>query len=98
MADSPPVLLCHSYLPPCEGAYILATTKSGILLCATFRYRRNPTYYVSKPTTKQWEVIPNPKEKYSHCQAFAMVVLRSTPLHYKIVQFSPIDQNKFKYE
>lgn len=95
--------ICHSYLPPCEEeAHILATTKSGILLCATNTYAsangRIPTYYVGKPTTKQWEVISNPMETFSEDQIFAMVVLQSIPLRYKILQLSPIYHYGFEYQ
>ena len=69
---------------------IEASTKQGILLCVKSSEKRNlgvPEYFVCKPSTKQWQQMLNPKTRYK-TRRCAMVVLRSNPLHYKIVQFS----------
>ncbi|KAL0012202.1 hypothetical protein SO802_007310 [Lithocarpus litseifolius] len=69
---------------------IEASTKQGILLCMKSSETRNlgvPEYFVCKPSTKQWQQIPNPKTWYK-TKRCAIVVLRSNPLHYKIVWFS----------
>ena len=69
---------------------IEASTKQGILLCMKSSETRKlgvPEYFVCKPSTKQWQQIPNPKTRYK-TKRCAMVVLRSNPLHYKIVRFS----------
>ena len=67
-----------------------ASTKQGILLCVKSSETRIlgvPEYFVYKPSTKQWQQIPNPKTRYE-TKRCAMVVLRSNPLRYKIVWFS----------
>ncbi|CAK7325447.1 unnamed protein product [Dovyalis caffra] len=74
--------LSLNFLPDRRVA-IEASTKQGILLCRT----NHPRYYVCKPTTKQWQRIPNPKTRYETV-AIGMLVIRSKPLHYKIVKFS----------
>ncbi|KAF3439657.1 hypothetical protein FNV43_RR17935 [Rhamnella rubrinervis] len=55
-----------SFLP--LGAFpviILASAPQGILLCEKDTQKRNVRrYYVCKPTTKQWQAIPNPKTRY----------------------------------
>ncbi|XP_030970714.1 F-box protein At5g49610-like [Quercus lobata] len=66
---------------------IIAATKQGLLLCVDNYSCRNHKYYVCKPSTKQWKKIPNPRTRY-HTVRCAMVVLKSNPLHYKIIRFS----------
>ena len=66
---------------------IIAATKQGLLLCVDDYSSRNKKYYVCKPSTKQWRKIPNPRTRY-FTKRCAMVVLKSNPLHYKIIRFS----------
>ncbi|KAG5237750.1 F-box protein [Salix suchowensis] len=73
--------LSLNFLP--DRVEIQASTNQGILLCLTI----HPRYYVCKPTTQQWQKIPNPKTRY-HTLATGMIVIGSNPLHYKIVRFS----------
>ncbi|KAB5538963.1 hypothetical protein DKX38_016496 [Salix brachista] len=73
--------LSLNFLP--DRVEIQASTNQGILLCRTI----HPRYYVCKPTTQQWQKIPNPKTRY-HTLATGMIVIGSNPLHYKIVRFS----------
>ncbi|KAB5519322.1 hypothetical protein DKX38_023641 [Salix brachista] len=73
--------LSLNFLP--DRVEIQASTNQGIMLCQTL----HPRYYVCKPTTKQWQKIPNPKTRY-HTLATGMIVIRSNPLHYKIARFS----------
>ncbi|GAV58434.1 F-box domain-containing protein/FBA_3 domain-containing protein [Cephalotus follicularis] len=70
-----------------ERVKIEASTNQGILVCVNQTYSRIPRYYVCKPCTKQWRLIPNPKTKY-FTERVAMLVLRVNPLHYKIVRLS----------
>ncbi|XP_058002343.1 putative F-box protein At5g52610 [Hevea brasiliensis] len=63
---------------------IEASTSQGILLCRCNR-GTIPRYYVCKPSTKEWQIIPNPKTRYFN-ELFAMIVLKSNPLHYRILQ------------
>ncbi|CAK7357355.1 unnamed protein product [Dovyalis caffra] len=78
---------------PCP-VKIQASTNQGFLLCTHTLpiYPSVPRYYVCKPATNQWKQIPNPKARY-RTKAIGMVVLSSSPLHYKIVRFS---QPKFR--
>ncbi|GMY35979.1 F-box protein At5g49610-like [Fagus crenata] len=64
-----------------------ACTKQGIFLCVNNYTTKIPLYYVCKPSTKQWQKIPNPKTRF-FTQRCGMLVARSNPLHYKIVRFS----------
>ncbi|KAK9181284.1 hypothetical protein WN944_024421 [Citrus x changshan-huyou] len=70
-------------------ARILACTNQGLLLCLNSRPKchRIPEYYVCKPTTKEWQQIPNPKTRY-FARNVAMMVLRLDPLRYKIIRLS----------
>jgi len=74
--------LSLNFLP--ASIEIVASTNQGLLLCQT---HHRPQYYVCKPTTKQWQIIPNPKMRYQTLET-SMIVIRSNPLHYKIVRFS----------
>ncbi|CAN4083185.1 unnamed protein product [Withania somnifera] len=65
---------------------IEASTKQGLLCCvrwARYHYR----YHVCKPSTKQWLKLPNPKTRYRTVKV-ALIVLRSKPLHFKIIRLS----------
>ncbi|KAL4628414.1 hypothetical protein ACB092_05G237100 [Castanea dentata] len=73
---------------------IIAATKQGLLLCVDDYSCRNHKYYVCKPSTKQWKKIPNPRTRY-FTKRCAMVVLKSNPLHYKIIRFSTHPLCKF---
>ncbi|KAF3669551.1 hypothetical protein FXO38_07542 [Capsicum annuum] len=65
---------------------IVASSMQGFLCCVrTLRY--NDRYYICKPTTKQWFKLPNPKTRYSTVKV-ALIVLRSIPLHFKIIRLS----------
>lgn len=84
-----------NFLP--RSVAIEASSNQGILYCESqepqsLRNPRIPQYYVCKPSTKQWQVIPNPKTRY-FTERTGMIVLGSNPLHYKIVRFS---QPKFR--
>ncbi|XP_065879335.1 F-box protein At5g49610-like [Euphorbia lathyris] len=72
-------------LSPSPSVMIKASSLQGILVC--IEDKMIPRYYVCKPTTKEWERIPNPKTKY-FTESIAIKVLKSKPLHYKIVRLS----------
>ncbi|KAF2305739.1 hypothetical protein GH714_007941 [Hevea brasiliensis] len=77
----------------CVPVKIEASTSQGILLCS-YNRERIPRYYVCKPSTEEWQIIPNPKTRY-FTEGFAMIVLKSNPLHYRIVRFSrPLGSHK----
>ncbi|PON91275.1 F-box domain containing protein [Trema orientale] len=80
--------LSLSFLP---GLYkIEVSTKQGLLLCLGKNPKRSariPRYIVCKPTTQEWQQIPNPKTRY-FTRKTTMVVLGSNPIRYKIVRFS----------
>ncbi|KAB2618339.1 F-box protein [Pyrus ussuriensis x Pyrus communis] len=62
----------------------------GLVFCVSQNPRSSsvaPDYFVCKPTTLQYETLPNPKTRYFN-RITAMVVLRSKPLRYKIIRFS----------
>ncbi|PPR96101.1 hypothetical protein GOBAR_AA24571 [Gossypium barbadense] len=45
------------------------------------------SFYICKPTTQQWEVIPSPKPQFWKTN-ISMLVLGSNPLRFKIVRLS----------
>ncbi|XP_068302498.1 F-box protein At5g49610-like [Pyrus communis] len=62
----------------------------GLVFCVSQNPRSSsvaPDYFVCKPTTLQYETLPNPKTRYFN-RITAMVVLSSKPLRYKIIRFS----------
>ncbi|KAL0407872.1 UNVERIFIED_CONTAM: F-box protein [Sesamum radiatum] len=63
---------------------ILASCNHGILCCVR-RSGKNYRYYVCKPTTQQWQSLPNPKLRYETVSV-AVMVLGSDPFRYKIVR------------
>lgn len=69
---------------------IEAASKHGILLWIHRHYwtrrLRIPKYYVCKPSTKEWHHIPNPITHY-FTKMMGILVLRSKPIHYKMIQF-----------
>lgn len=74
------------FLP--RSSQILASSNQGILCCITRENGwRKERFYVCKPTTRQIQMLPNPKLRYT-TDRVAMVVLQSSPLRYKIVRLS----------
>ncbi|XP_057969548.1 F-box protein At5g49610-like [Malania oleifera] len=74
---------------PAKHMQIVASSYQGLLCCVNQQSPAHiiPKYYVCKPCTRQWRAIPNPKTRYFTDQ-IAMIVLRSHPLHFKIVRLS----------
>ncbi|OIT31731.1 PREDICTED: uncharacterized protein LOC109208303 [Nicotiana attenuata] len=66
---------------------IEASSKQGILCCVRRIKNRNPMYYICKPSTREWKVLANPKMWYQTVK-IALVVLKSSPLHFKIIRLS----------
>ncbi|KAG8382228.1 hypothetical protein BUALT_Bualt05G0054900 [Buddleja alternifolia] len=76
--------VCMKSLP--DDMRILASCNLGILCCVR-RIGRYYRFYVGKPATGQWKCLPNPKLRYETA-AIGIIVLRSSPLRYKIVRLS----------
>ncbi|KAK6130069.1 hypothetical protein DH2020_036196 [Rehmannia glutinosa] len=74
---------------PYDDMKILASCNQGLLCCVQQKYRAY-RYYVCKPATRQWQALPNPKLCYETV-AVAIMVLRASPLRYKIVRLSKLD-------
>ncbi|XP_057969547.1 F-box protein At5g41720-like [Malania oleifera] len=74
---------------PAKHVQIVASSYQGLLCCVNQQSPAHiiPKYYVCKPCTRQWRAIPNPKTRYFTDQ-IAMIVLRSHPLHFKIVRLN----------
>ena len=79
--------LSLKFLP--HSVQIEASTKQGILCCKSQKpeHYKIHKYHVCKPSTKEWEQIPNPKTRY-WTMTMAMMILHTKPLHYKIVRLS----------
>ncbi|CDP07857.1 unnamed protein product [Coffea canephora] len=71
---------------PDDDMNIQASSKQGILCCVR-RKGKQYRYYVYKPSTQQWQDLPNPKLRLTTLKV-ALVVLRSNPLWYKIIRIS----------
>ncbi|KAI3724139.1 hypothetical protein L2E82_35906 [Cichorium intybus] len=73
---------------PCT---IVATSEQGLIVFES----SHPTNYeltsfhVCKPTTNQFQALPDPGSDYSTCKA-AIVIIGVDPLHYKIFRMSYI--------
>ncbi|XP_059636088.1 F-box protein At5g49610-like [Cornus florida] len=76
--------LSLDFLP--EKVNILASSNQGILCCVN-GYGKRSKYYVCKPSTRQFELLPNPNTELKP-DIFALVVLQSNPLRFKIVRLS----------
>ncbi|KAK4423022.1 F-box protein [Sesamum alatum] len=76
--------VCIASFP--DDMKILASCNHGILCCVR-RRGKNYRYYVCKPTTQQWQSLPNPKLRYKTVSV-AVMVLGSNPFRYKIVRLS----------
>ncbi|CAB4318549.1 unnamed protein product [Prunus armeniaca] len=72
------------------------SSQGGLVFCVNQNHRRVPEYFVCKPTTLQWETLPNPKTRY-YTQSNAIVVLSWKPLRYKIIRFSD-PESPVKYQ
>uniref|UniRef100_M1DDV4 F-box associated beta-propeller type 3 domain-containing protein n=1 Tax=Solanum tuberosum TaxID=4113 RepID=M1DDV4_SOLTU len=66
---------------------IEASSRQGILCCMRPTRNNNYRYYICKPSTQEWKVLPNPKLRYWTVQV-ALVVLKSDPLRFKILRLS----------
>ncbi|XP_052181830.1 F-box protein At5g49610-like [Diospyros lotus] len=82
MDQSRPVInLSLDFLP--RPVKIEASTNHGLLCCTD--QDRGSTFYVCKPSTRQWRSLPSPKMRYFTGNV-AMAVLRSDPLRFKILR------------
>ncbi|KAG5570203.1 hypothetical protein H5410_059969 [Solanum commersonii] len=66
---------------------IEASSRQGILCCMRPTRNNNYRYYICKPRTQEWKVLPNPKLRYWIVQV-ALVVFKSDPLHFKTLHLS----------
>ena len=89
--DSPvvPLNLSLSFLPGLNPK-IRAVAPNGLLLCESqhsIRHNKRSIYTITKLCTQQWKGLPIPKTRY-FTKNIAMHVLRSNPLHFKILRLS----------
>lgn len=70
-----------------EDLKILASSSQGILCCRKYK-NRSYQYYVIKPSTSQLVALPSPRKPGQLFERVALTVLKSNPLHYKIIRFS----------
>ncbi|KAK4711956.1 hypothetical protein R3W88_006469 [Solanum pinnatisectum] len=66
---------------------IVASTMQGILCCVITLGNWRSRFHICKPSTKQWMKLPSPKMRY-FTKKVALIVLRSKPLHFKIIRLS----------
>ncbi|KAH0700338.1 hypothetical protein KY285_015657 [Solanum tuberosum] len=66
---------------------IVASTMQGILCCVITLGNWRSRFHICKPSTKQWVKLPSPKMRY-FTEKVALIVLRSKPLHFKIIRLS----------
>ncbi|KAK8542914.1 hypothetical protein V6N13_136535 [Hibiscus sabdariffa] len=75
---------------PARYVEILAVVDIGLVFCKS--QHPEDQYYICKPTTQQWELIPSPNPPYPNppypVQKIAMIVLKSNPLWFKITRLS----------
>ncbi|KAA0043777.1 F-box protein [Cucumis melo var. makuwa] len=87
--NSPPLNLSLNFLPGLNPQ-IRAVAPNGLLLCETqhsIRHNKRLIYTITKLSTQQWKGLPIPKTRY-FTSNIAMYVLRSNPLHFKILRLS----------
>lgn len=65
---------------------ILASSRQGILFCQNYK-DGSYEYCICKPSTKQCIVLPSPRKRRGFLDQVALVILKSNPLHYKIIRF-----------
>ncbi|KAK4343348.1 hypothetical protein RND71_036442 [Anisodus tanguticus] len=53
-------------------------------------------YYICKPSTQEWKLLPNPNTSYKTVKV-ALVVLKSNPLRFKIIRLSKGDPPHSRY-
>lgn len=71
-----------------DGTKIEASSKQGILCVVRWKSGScSSRYYICKPSTGQWQPLPNPKLRFWTLKV-ALVVLHSNPLRFKIVRIS----------
>ncbi|OUZ99689.1 F-box associated domain [Macleaya cordata] len=74
------------FLP--RNTKIVASSNDGILCCVNNSNHRHPIYYICKPTTHSWRMIPKPRTRFV-TESMAMVVRQSYPeLYCKIIRLS----------
>ncbi|KAI5320131.1 hypothetical protein L3X38_039839 [Prunus dulcis] len=79
--------LSHAILDFLPVPVKIEAVSQGLVFCVNQNVSVVRDYYVCKPTTLQWEKLPNPKTRFLTSMS-AMAVLSSKPLRYKIIRFS----------
>ncbi|TYG72613.1 hypothetical protein ES288_D04G035700v1 [Gossypium darwinii] len=82
--DPKPTQDLLNFLP--QPGWIVPTVNGGLVLCTPGKRRDDP-FYICKPTTQQWEVVPSPNPRFWTAK-ISMLVLGSNPLWFKIVRLS----------
>lgn len=72
------------FLP--EPVKIVASSTHGLLCCVGLEYGRK--YYVCKPTTKEWTLIPTPRTRYKTLKMDMVVTFKENTVWFKIVRVS----------
>ncbi|KAI3753342.1 hypothetical protein L2E82_25393 [Cichorium intybus] len=68
-----PIDIAEFLLDPCR---IVATSEHGIIITESAHQKNNDliVYHVCKPTTRQFQIIPNPKSKYDMFKAAIVII------------------------
>ncbi|OVA01617.1 F-box domain [Macleaya cordata] len=81
------------FLP--NNEWIVSSSSSsphGLVCCTSLEmlnnYRTGHNFYICKPATREWQKIPNPKKRQYITLNIGIVVIRSNPLHYKLIRNS----------
>ncbi|CAA7051466.1 unnamed protein product [Microthlaspi erraticum] len=77
------------FLPPGNVKIEACDASNGIMLCALETGPSAPEFIVCKPTTKQYQIIPDPIMQ-NLAVSFGLAVIQSNPFRYKILRLSPM--------
>ncbi|XP_043692789.1 F-box only protein 6-like [Telopea speciosissima] len=85
IASSPSSSISLDFMPEMNIRIRASTYHAQGLLCCFSELTHR--YYVCKPMTQQWTKIPNPTI-LGYGEEMAIAVMKSNPLHFKIIRFS----------
>ncbi|CAO2183975.1 unnamed protein product [Urochloa humidicola] len=90
-ASPPPPAISLDFLPSSRVRLEAVASHRGLALCVDSDTPQRPRYYVCKPATRQWRVLPNPRVRFLTA-ATAMAAARPSPssagAEFKIVRLS----------
>ncbi|CAO2200429.1 unnamed protein product [Urochloa humidicola] len=90
-ASPSPAAISLGFLPSARVRLEAVAAHRGLALCVDSDTPRRPRYYVCKPATRQWRVLPNPRVRFLTA-ATAMAAARPSPssagAEFKIVRLS----------